>query len=61
LTVVGSWVYGTWELRELLEFLTVHDLHPNRMITHRYQLCDIGQAFDDFDSGKTGKVQIVFS
>jgi len=60
LTVVGSWVYGTWELRELLEFLTVHDLHPDRMITHQYPLSDIAQAFSDFDSGKTGKVQIVF-
>ena len=60
LTVIGSWVYGTWELCELLEFLTVHRLHPDRMITHQYPLGDVAQAFDDFDSGKTGKVQIVF-
>lgn len=60
LTVVGSWVYGTWELRELLEFLTVHDLHPDKMITHQYPLADVAEAFRAFDRGETGKVQILF-
>lgn len=56
LTVVGSWVFGLWELRELGDFLVRHDLHPERMVTHRFPLEHIAEALALFDSGKTGKV-----
>lgn len=58
LTVVGSWVFGLWELRELLGFLVRHNLNPEEMVTHRFALSEIDEALRLFDSGKTGKVMI---
>ena len=58
--VAGSWVYGLWELHELLEFLAVHDLHPDRMITHHFSLDNVLDAYATFDSGKSGKVVVEF-
>jgi propanol-preferring alcohol dehydrogenase len=56
LTVIGSWVFGLWELRELADFLVRHSLHPEAMVTHRYPLEHIGEALRVFESGRTGKV-----
>ena len=58
LTVIGSWVFGLWQLRELAEFLVHHDLHPERMVTHRFPLERIDEALQLFDTGRTGKVMI---
>ncbi|MCD6520734.1 MAG: zinc-binding dehydrogenase [Anaerolineae bacterium] len=58
LTVVGSWVFGLWELKELLDFLVRHKLHPDQMVTHRFPLEEISKAFQVFDEGRTGKVMI---
>jgi threonine dehydrogenase-like Zn-dependent dehydrogenase len=58
LTVVGSWVFGLWEVKELVDFLAANDLHPDRMVTHRFPLESIADALDLFDGGKTGKVII---
>jgi propanol-preferring alcohol dehydrogenase len=56
LTVIGSWVFGLWELRELAGFLLRHRLHPEAMVTHRYPLERISEALRVFESGRTGKV-----
>ncbi|MBM3188345.1 MAG: zinc-binding dehydrogenase [Chloroflexi bacterium] len=61
LTVVGSWVFGLWELRELLGFLVRHGLHPDAMVTHRFPLEQIAEALMLFDGGQTGKVTIGWS
>ena len=58
LTVVGSWVFGTWELQELFDFLVRHQLRPEHMVTHRFALDQIEEALSLFDTGKTGKVVI---
>ena len=58
LTVVGSWVFGLWELKELGDFLVRHSLHPDRMVTHRFPLERVAEALALFDGGKTGKVMI---
>lgn len=58
LTVVGSWVFGLWELGELLNFLVRHQLHPESMVTHRFPLERIEEALQLFDRGRTGKVMI---
>jgi len=44
LTVIGSWVFGLWELRELADFLVRQDLHPESMVTQRFphQLAFLG-------------------
>jgi len=61
LTIVGSWVYGISELNDLLNFLVVHDLHPENMITHRFPLDDVKQAFSTFNTRKSGKVLVEFA
>jgi threonine dehydrogenase-like Zn-dependent dehydrogenase len=61
LTVIGSWVFGLWQLRELADFLVRHDLHPGRMVTHRFPLERIDEALRLFDTGRTGKVMIEWS
>jgi len=58
LTVIGSWVFGLWQLQELADLLVRCDLHPERMITHRFPLERIGEALQLFDTGRTGKVMI---
>jgi threonine dehydrogenase-like Zn-dependent dehydrogenase len=58
LTVAGSWVYGLWELEELTRFLVWHDLHPERMITHRFPLEQVKAAFEMFNSRKCGEVAV---
>ena len=60
LTVVGSWVYGLWQLHELTEFLVRQDLHPERMVTHRFALEEAEQAFQTFSTRRSGKVMIEF-
>jgi threonine dehydrogenase-like Zn-dependent dehydrogenase len=56
--VIGSWVFGLWQLQELADILVRYDLHPDRMITHRFPLERIGEALRLFDTGRTGKVMI---
>lgn len=58
LTVAGSWVFGLWELKELVDFLARHQLHPDQMVTHRFPLEAIAEALSLFDQGRTGKVMI---
>ena len=58
LTVIGSWVFGLWQLRELADLLVRYDLHPDRMVTDRFPLERIGEALELFDTGRTGKVMI---
>ena len=58
LTVVGSWVFGLWELKELVALLARRGLHPQDMVTHRFPLEQVAEALRLFDQGKTGKVII---
>jgi threonine dehydrogenase-like Zn-dependent dehydrogenase len=58
LTVVGSWVFGLWELRELLDWLARLNLHPEALVTHRFPLEGIAEALALFETGATGKVMI---
>ncbi len=60
LTLVGSWVCGLVQMQDLLEFLVRHGLHPEDTVTHRYPLEQVGEAYEIFASGKTGKVVITW-
>ena len=60
LTVIGSWVCGLWELRELGEFLADHSISLERIVTHRFPLEQTDEALRLFDSGRTGKVVVVW-
>ena len=45
-------------MEELAELLTRWNLHPERLVTHRFALERAKEAYELFDSGKTGKVAI---
>ncbi|MDQ3437225.1 MAG: zinc-binding dehydrogenase [Actinomycetota bacterium] len=59
LTLHGSWVCGIHEMGDLLEHLSRKGLHPETTVTHTFSLSDTRQAYDTFDAGKTGKVEIL--
>lgn len=58
--VYGSWVTSTWLMEELVERLVRWDLHPARLITHRFSLEDVGKAYGLMSSGRCGKVAVCF-
>ena len=58
LTLHGSWVCGIFEMGELLEHLARKQLHPEATVTHSFPLPETKQAYEIFDSGRSGKVVI---
>ncbi len=60
LTLYGSWVCSLPQMENLIEQLVRWDLHPEVMVTHRFALNQAKQAYELFDSGKTGKVAMVW-
>ena len=60
LTLHGSWVCSMPQMVDLVEHLVRWDLHPDRMVTDRFTLDQAREAYELFDSGKTGKVAIVW-
>ena len=60
LTLYGSWVCSLPQMEDLLEHLVRWNLHPEVMVTHRFPIEQAKQAYELFDSGKTGKVAIVW-
>jgi threonine dehydrogenase-like Zn-dependent dehydrogenase len=60
LTVHGSWVSSTGRMAELLDRLARWDLHPEQVVTHRFDLHDADEAYRVADAGEGGKVGIVW-
>ena len=60
LTLHGSWVCSIGQMEELVEKLVAWDLHPEQIVTHRFQLDEAKEAYEIFDSGQSGKVAIVW-
>jgi threonine dehydrogenase-like Zn-dependent dehydrogenase len=60
ITLHGSWVTSLRHMAELLERLVRWDLHPERIVTHRYPLPQADEAYRVADRGAAGKVCIVF-
>ena len=58
LTLMGSWVTSVANMERLVEFLVRKQIHPNRIVTHRFALKDAAEAYRVFAAGKTGKVCI---
>ena len=56
----GSWVTSLRHMAELLERLVRWDLHPERIVTHRFRLDQAGEAYRVADGGAAGKVCVVF-
>ena len=59
-TVFGSWVTSTWLMEELVERLVAWNLHPADLVTHRFGLDRVGEAYAVMASGKCGKVAVCF-
>ncbi len=59
-TIYGSWVTSTWLMEELVERLVRWNLHPAALITHRFALEKVGEAYALMASGHCGKVAVCF-
>lgn len=59
-TIYGSWVTNIWRMEELVERLVRWGIKPESLITHRFPLSDVAEAYSLMASGKCGKVAVVF-
>jgi len=59
-TIYGSWVTSIWLMEELVERLVRWKLHPADLITHRFPLEKVGEAYSLMSSGRCGKVAVCF-
>lgn len=59
LTLYGSWVTSVGRMEQLVDRLVRWDLHPERIVTHRYSLEDAEEAYRLADKGSAGKVGFV--
>lgn len=59
-TIYGSWVTNLWRMEELVERLVRWGIHPEDLITHRFTLDQVNEAYALMAGGKCGKVAVVF-
>jgi threonine dehydrogenase-like Zn-dependent dehydrogenase len=59
-TLYGSWVTSTWKTEELVEHLARWNLHPETLVTHRFALDHVEEAYALAASEKCGKVAVCF-
>ncbi len=59
-TIHGSWVTSIWKMEELVERLVRWNIHPEQLVTHRFALEDVGEAYKLMATGKCGKVAVCF-
>jgi threonine dehydrogenase-like Zn-dependent dehydrogenase len=59
-TIFGSWVTSTWLMEELVERLVRWNLHPADLVTHRFALDHVADAYALMASAKCGKVAVCF-
>ncbi|GAK52417.1 alcohol dehydrogenase GroES domain protein [Candidatus Moduliflexus flocculans] len=59
-TIYGSWVTNIWRMEELVERLVRWNIHPEQLITHRFPLDKVADAYSLMASGKCGKVAVCF-
>lgn len=57
-TLYGSWVSSIWRMEELLDKLVSWNLHPDRLVTHRFSLDKVSDAYALMASGKSGKIAV---
>ena len=59
-SIYGSWVTSLWRMEELVEHLVRWGIHPDKLITHRFELKDVDKAYALMASGQCGKVAVVY-
>jgi threonine dehydrogenase-like Zn-dependent dehydrogenase len=60
ITLYSSRSYGFHELMQLLQFMEKHNVRMDNMITHRFPLEKGSEAFELFQTTKTGKVVFIW-
>ena len=56
LTIYGSWTFSQSGLAEVADFVVERRVRLADLITHRFSLDQAVEAYQLFDSGRTGKV-----
>ncbi|MFI3319085.1 MAG: zinc-binding dehydrogenase [Rikenellaceae bacterium] len=59
-TIYGSWVTSIWKMEEVVERIVRWGIHPEDLVTDRFELKDASEAYRLMAEGKCGKVAIVF-
>ena len=59
-TIYGSWVTSIWLMENLVEELVRWNIHPEILVTHRFPLSRVSEAYDLMDKGNCGKVAVCF-
>lgn len=59
-TIYGSWVTSIWLMEEVVERLVRWNIHPEDLVTHRFMLDEVADAYALMAEGKCGKVAVVF-
>ncbi len=59
-TIYGSWVTNIWRMEELLEKLVRWKIHPEDLVTHRFSLDQVSDAYELMNEGRCGKVAVCF-
>jgi threonine dehydrogenase-like Zn-dependent dehydrogenase len=59
-TVYGSWVTSIWLMEDLVERIVRWKIHPEDLVTNRFQLEKANEAYPLMATGKSGKVAVVF-
>ncbi len=59
-TIYGSWVTNIWRMEELVERIIRWGIRPEDLITHRFTIDQVSEAYSLMASGKCGKVAVVF-
>jgi len=59
-TIYGSWVTSIWRMEELVERLVRWQLFPSSLVTHRFPLARVGEAYALMATGRCGKVAVCF-
>jgi len=59
-TLYGSWVTSIWKMEELVERIVRWNIHPADLITHRFPIDQVADAYALMASGKCGKVAVCF-
>jgi threonine dehydrogenase-like Zn-dependent dehydrogenase len=59
-SIYGSWVTSIWLMENLVEELVRWNMHPDTLVTHRFPLSKVSEAYDLMDKGNCGKVAVCF-
>jgi len=59
ITLIGSWVTSVGRMRQLLDRLVAWELHPEVVVSDRFDLDHAATAYELVDAGKSGKAALI--